>query len=65
MFISNSYLAGLGGYSNLPTASMAIKVKFDLRFDTRNLSYIGIYVHISWNSHYSCMVASEAKVTSI
>ena len=28
------------------------EVKFDLRFDSSNPNYPGIYVHIAWNSHY-------------
>ena len=29
---------------------MALDVKFDLRFDSINLNYPDIYVHIAWNS---------------
>ena len=33
------------------TALEAFEDKIDLRFDTSNLNYPGIYVHIAWNSH--------------
>ena len=35
-----------------PNASVALKVTFDIIFDTSNLNYPGIYMHIAWNSHF-------------
>ena len=31
---------------------VVLEVKFDLRFDASNPNYLGIYVHVTWNSHY-------------
>ena len=46
----NSHWDGIWGHDGLQTASMASKVKFDLRFEISNLNYHGIDVHIASNS---------------
>ena len=35
-----------------PNASVALKVTFDIIFDTSNPDYPGIYMHIAWNSYF-------------
>ena len=57
--LPTSYLAGLGGHSNLLTASMAIKVKFDLRLTSVTLKSMCILPVVA------ILVAFEVTVTSI
>ena len=67
----NSDLIGIWYHDGLQTALMAIKVKFDLRFEIHNFNYHGIHVHIAFNSLLSGLrghgglqmapIASEVK----
>ena len=45
---------------------MASKAQFDQRFETGNLDYFGIYMHIASNSHFDCLCSLQTalKVTS-
>ena len=50
LFAKNSYSGR--GHDGLQTSSVAFEVKFDIIFDTSNLNYPGIYVHIACNSQF-------------
>ena len=43
-------IGNLWGHGDLQSASEAMEIKFDLRFDSNNLNYPAIYVHVGWNS---------------
>ena len=49
----NTNQGGPWGHGSLQTASEATEVRFDLRFNTSNLNYPDIYVHLTWNSLFS------------
>ena len=43
---------------------MAPKARFDLIFETSNLDYPGIHVHIASNSHFDCLLGHGGPQTA-
>ena len=67
----NIHLGGLGGHGGLQMALIISEVKFDLRFDTSNLKYPDIHVHIASGGHLGGLrglgglqMTSEVNLTS-
>ena len=56
VLISKLYIACNSLFANISNnerASVTSEVKFYFSFETRNLNYPGIYVHIAFNYHFS------------